>query len=131
MVRVPAVQLDVPEGVKPVSHVGVQVAPLAREAVHSPSSPLVGAAVSHGSGGQRAFGEQVAAVRVPVVQLEVPETMKRLVDEGANGIYNGRGFYDYTPEESEVWKRKWEEFGFDIRELADKYLPLDNSCESS
>ena len=62
---------------------------------------------------------------------QVPETMKRLVDEGANGIYNGRGFYDYTPEESEVWKRKWEEFGFDIRELADKYLPLDNSDESS
>ena len=48
-------QLDVPEGVKPVSHVGVQVAPLAREAVQSPTPPSVGAVLaSHGSGGQRA-----------------------------------------------------------------------------
>ena len=48
-------QLDVPEGVKPVTHVGVQVAPLAREAVQSPTPPSVGAVLaSHGSGGQRA-----------------------------------------------------------------------------
>ena len=30
---------------------------------------------------------------------EVPEILKKLADEGANGIQNGHGFYEYPPEE--------------------------------
>lgn len=55
----------------------------------------------------------------------LPKTMSSLVDAGANGIHNGRGFYQYTPQQCEQWKRKWEEFGFDIWKLAEKHLPLE------
>jgi 3-hydroxybutyryl-CoA dehydrogenase len=38
--------------------------------------------------------------------IEVPELMKTLVEGGAKGISNGRGFYTYTPEEAERWERR-------------------------
>src|SRR4051794_7666077 len=37
---------------------------------------------------------------------EVPALMRELVEGGAKGISNGRGFYSYTPEESERWERR-------------------------
>jgi 3-hydroxybutyryl-CoA dehydrogenase len=37
---------------------------------------------------------------------EVPGVLKALVDAGAKGISNGKGFYTYTPEESARWERK-------------------------
>lgn len=37
---------------------------------------------------------------------EVPRLMTDLVESGARGISNGRGFYNYTPEESERWERR-------------------------
>ena len=42
-VKVPAVHELVPETVYPESHVGWHVKPLARELVHVPTAPLVGA----------------------------------------------------------------------------------------
>ena len=42
-VKVPAVHELVPETVYPESHVGWQVDPLAKELVHVPTTPLVGA----------------------------------------------------------------------------------------
>ena len=56
---------------------------------------------------------------------ELPKSMQKLADEGANGVLNGRGFYDYTPEECEKWKQIWAEFSWDIRRLADKHTPLE------
>ena len=57
-------------------------------------------------------------------QEAVPETMRKLMDEGANGVFNGRGFYDYTPEEAERWQAAWGDFSWDIRKLAEKYTAL-------
>ena len=37
---------------------------------------------------------------------DVPRTMRELVAGGAKGVANGRGFYDYTPEEAERWQRR-------------------------
>jgi 3-hydroxybutyryl-CoA dehydrogenase len=37
---------------------------------------------------------------------EVPAPMRDLVESGAKGISNGRGFYSYTQEESERWERR-------------------------
>jgi 3-hydroxybutyryl-CoA dehydrogenase len=36
---------------------------------------------------------------------EVPRPMRELVDAGARGIGNLRGFYDYTPEEAARWRQ--------------------------
>jgi hypothetical protein len=69
-VRVPALQDDVPDTVYPELHVGWHVEPLARELVQSPAPPFVGAAdASHG------FAAHVAAVSVPALQDDVPDTV--------------------------------------------------------
>ena len=68
--NVPALQDDVPDTVYPELHVGWQVDPLARELVQSPTAPFVGAVdASHG------FAEHVAAVSVPALQDDVPDTV--------------------------------------------------------
>jgi len=37
---------------------------------------------------------------------EVPQLMKDLVASGVKGISNGRGFYNYTPQEAAAWEKK-------------------------
>jgi len=37
---------------------------------------------------------------------EVPQTMRDLIEAGAQGIANGRGFYEYTPEDKPRWERR-------------------------
>lgn len=54
-------------------------------------------------------------------QTEVPKLIDDLVKDGAKGISNAHGFYDYTPEEAQLWKETFEEFSYDIRRLALKY----------
>jgi 3-hydroxybutyryl-CoA dehydrogenase len=51
----------------------------------------------------------------------VPPTMQRLVESGAQGIANARGFYAYTPEEAKAWEERFLQFSYDIRRLALKY----------
>lgn len=54
-------------------------------------------------------------------QTEVPKLIDDLVKNGAKGISNTHGFYDYSPEEAQLWKETFEEFSYDIRRLALKY----------
>jgi len=69
-VSVPALHEDVPDTVYPELHVGWHVDPLPRELEQSPAPPFVGAAdASHG------FAEQVAAVSVPALHEDVPDTV--------------------------------------------------------
>ena len=69
-VNVPKEHELVPDTVYPELHVGWQVDPLASELVQSPAPPFVGAAdASHG------FAEHVAAVSVPALQDDVPDTV--------------------------------------------------------
>ncbi|GAB3253165.1 3-hydroxyacyl-CoA dehydrogenase family protein [Larkinella harenae] len=55
---------------------------------------------------------------------EVPKLIDDLVREGAKGVQNAHGFYDYTPEEARLWRETFEEFSYEIRRLALKY-PVD------
>lgn len=52
---------------------------------------------------------------------EVPKLIDDLVKNGAKGIANGRGFYNYTEEEIRLWKETFTEFSYEIRKLALKY----------
>jgi len=54
-------------------------------------------------------------------QTELPKLIDDLVKDGAKGVSNAHGFYDYTPEEAQLWKETFEEFSYDIRRLALKY----------
>jgi 3-hydroxybutyryl-CoA dehydrogenase len=51
---------------------------------------------------------------------EVPQLMRTLVDGGAKGVSNGKGFYDYTPEEAERWERILTENVWKVRALQDE-----------
>jgi 3-hydroxybutyryl-CoA dehydrogenase len=54
-------------------------------------------------------------------QTEVPKLIDDLVKAGGKGISNAHGFYEYTPEEARLWKETFEEFSYEIRNLALKY----------
>lgn len=54
-------------------------------------------------------------------QTETPKLIDKIVKEGGKGIMNAKGFYEYTPEEAEMWRQTFEEFSFEIRRLAKKY----------
>jgi len=55
---------------------------------------------------------------------EVPKLMREVVESGGRGISNGRGFYQYTPEESKAWEEKFIEFNYKIRRLTAEYSDL-------
>lgn len=57
---------------------------------------------------------------------EVPGVMQEMVDSGGNGIYNGRGFYEYSEAEGADWERRWHEFTWEIKKLAEKYVPVES-----
>jgi 3-hydroxybutyryl-CoA dehydrogenase len=54
-------------------------------------------------------------------QTEVPKLIDAVVKAGGKGISNAQGFYDYTPEQAQMWKETFEEFSYEIRRLALKY----------
>jgi 3-hydroxybutyryl-CoA dehydrogenase len=47
--------------------------------------------------------------------------MNKIVNEGGRGIFNGKGFYEYTEEEKEIWQKLYNDFSFEIRDLTLKY----------
>lgn len=52
---------------------------------------------------------------------KVPALIDQLVNSGARGVSNARGFYPYTPEEARRWERLFLKFTYEIRELAQRY----------
>jgi 3-hydroxybutyryl-CoA dehydrogenase len=65
----------------------------------------------------------------------VPDLMKRMVDSGAKGIRNAKGFYEYTPEEAARWEKLFLKFSYEIRALAARYpadvgnIPVESPVE--
>jgi 3-hydroxybutyryl-CoA dehydrogenase len=54
-------------------------------------------------------------------QTNIPKLIEDIAKTNGNGISNGKGFYNYTPEEAEEWEKAYEEFAFDISRLSAKY----------
>lgn len=52
---------------------------------------------------------------------EVPSLIAKLVESGAQGVTNAKGFYDYTPAQARRWEKWFLKFSYEIRELARKY----------
>jgi 3-hydroxybutyryl-CoA dehydrogenase len=52
---------------------------------------------------------------------EVPKLMQQVVESGARGVSNARGFYSYTPEQAKRWEALFLKFSYDIRALAQQY----------
>jgi 3-hydroxybutyryl-CoA dehydrogenase len=52
---------------------------------------------------------------------EVPKLMRNVVESGALGVANAKGFYKYTAAEARRWEKKFLKFSYEIRALAQKY----------
>ncbi|MCC6286262.1 MAG: 3-hydroxyacyl-CoA dehydrogenase family protein [Chitinophagaceae bacterium] len=51
----------------------------------------------------------------------IPSTIEKLVEDGAKGVANAKGFYSYTEATAQQWEKLFVDFSFDIRKLAGKY----------
>jgi 3-hydroxybutyryl-CoA dehydrogenase len=60
---------------------------------------------------------------------ELPETLKKLRDQDARGIANGRGFYEYTDEEAAQWEALFLKHAWNVRKLVDEYFPIEKPCD--
>lgn len=54
-------------------------------------------------------------------RTDVPPLIDDLVKDGAKGVLNAQGFYEYTPEEARLWRETFEDFSYEIRKLALRY----------
>jgi len=54
-------------------------------------------------------------------ETQVPKLMQKVVDSGARGVANAKGFYSYTPAQAKRWEKRFLAFNYDIRALALKY----------
>ncbi|HZQ43607.1 MAG TPA: 3-hydroxyacyl-CoA dehydrogenase family protein [Acidobacteriaceae bacterium] len=62
---------------------------------------------------------------------EVPKLMREVVESGGRGISNGKGFYQYTPEQAKAWEQKFIEFNYKIRRLTAQYADLDRGVSDT
>ena len=61
----------------------------------------------------------------------VPRLMSKIVESGARGVANCKGFYSYTPSQARRWEKTFLEFTFDVRRLALKYSEVAGSRKRS
>jgi 3-hydroxybutyryl-CoA dehydrogenase len=52
---------------------------------------------------------------------QVPTLIAKLVESGAQGVANAKGFYNYTPAQAKRWEKRFLKFSYDIRALAREY----------
>lgn len=57
---------------------------------------------------------------------DVPRALTDLIEGGARGVSNGRGFYDYTPEEAARWERRLIENVWESRAAIDRATAEDH-----
>ena len=77
------------------------------------------------SGGPALYARAIEPVLASLSSAtELSESMKKLAETGAQGITNGRGFYQYTEEEAARWEALFREHAWTVRKLQNKYFPL-------
>jgi 3-hydroxybutyryl-CoA dehydrogenase len=54
----------------------------------------------------------------------LPKLMQELAASGARGVANGRGFYQYSPEEAERWEALFRKHAWRVAQLQNEYFPL-------
>lgn len=54
-------------------------------------------------------------------ETRVPAPLATLAASGARGTANARGFYRYTPAQARRWQKRFLEFTYEIRRLAQRY----------
>lgn len=52
---------------------------------------------------------------------KLPEIMKTMMEQNAEGITNQKGFYSYTKQTAKLWEEVWVDFTYDVRKVVAKY----------
>lgn len=60
---------------------------------------------------------------------ELPDSLKKMIAEDAQGVTNHRGFYQYTDEDVEKWEALFLQHAWTVRELMNEYFPLPGQTE--
>jgi 3-hydroxybutyryl-CoA dehydrogenase len=60
-------------------------------------------------------------------ERDLPEPIKKLAESGARGITNGRGFYNYTPEEAKHWEELYRKHAWRVTQMQNEYFPKKNT----
>ena len=55
---------------------------------------------------------------------ELPPSLAELAKLDAQGIVNGKGFFDYTDEDARKWEELFREHAWRVRELMNSYFPI-------
>ena len=55
---------------------------------------------------------------------ELPPVMQQLAASGARGTANGRGFYNYTPEEARHWEELYRRHAWRVSRVQNEYFPM-------
>lgn len=62
---------------------------------------------------------------------ELPIIFRNMIESGAHGMANGRGFYDYTPEEAKHWEEGYRRYVWRVCRELDKDFTLLNRKNNS
>ena len=55
---------------------------------------------------------------------EIPRPLRELAEAGARGVVNGRGFYNYTPEEAQRWSELYRQHAWRVTQMQNEYFPI-------
>jgi 3-hydroxybutyryl-CoA dehydrogenase len=53
-----------------------------------------------------------------------PPLLRKLAESGARGIINGRGFYNYTPQEAQQWEELYRRHAWRVSQLQNECFPI-------
>jgi 3-hydroxybutyryl-CoA dehydrogenase len=82
------------------------------------------------TGGPALYGAAMQRV-LPSLRNDttLPTPLATLIDQDAQGITNGRGFYNYTPEEIHLWEDRQRRHAWQVKDWLDREFPLDTPPE--
>jgi 3-hydroxybutyryl-CoA dehydrogenase len=79
------------------------------------------------SGGPALYAKAMARVLPTLSNADqVPPAMRKLAEQDARGIANGRGFFDYTPEEARRWESIYRRHAAQATDFINRHFPLED-----
>jgi len=77
------------------------------------------------TGGPEGYAKAMKQVLPTLSKADnISPVMQKLVDSGARGIRNGRGFFNYTPKEAHRWEDLYHRHALRVTAMHDEYFPL-------
>lgn len=78
------------------------------------------------SGGPELYAKAMRPVLPTLCRDQtVDKLLEALAASGAQGSRNGRGFYDYTPEEAQRWQDLYRRHAWRVSAMQDEYFPIE------